>query len=88
VPEQEQQSNINVSTRVPTMSVASRHSKTRVPNTTRRVRSERRTKNRLRELCEEVLASYRLAIGQDFVTDDDREVAQQYLRSMTPNLAG
>ena len=70
------------------MSVASRHSKTRVPSATRRVRSERRTKNRLRELCEEVLASYRLAIGQDFVTDDDREVAQQYLRSMTPNLAG
>jgi hypothetical protein len=70
------------------MSVASRHSKTRVPSATRRIRSERRTKNRLRELCEEVLASYRLAIGQDFVTDDDREVAQQYLRNMTPKLAG
>ena len=70
------------------MSVASRNSRTRGPNITRRIRSERRTKNRLRELCEEVLASYRLAIGQDFVTDDDREVAQQYLRSMTPKLAG
>lgn len=70
------------------MSVASRHSKVRVPNATRRIRSERRTKNRLRELCEEVLASYRLAVGEDFVTPDDREVAQQYLRTMTPKLAG
>lgn len=72
------------------MSVASRYSnpsKVRVPSGTRRVRSERRTKNRLRELCDEVLASYRVAVGQDFVTDDDREVAQQYLRTMTPNLA-
>ncbi len=70
------------------MSVASRESKVRVPNSTRRVRSERRTKNRLRELCDEVLASYRLAVGEDFVTEDDREVAQQYLRTMTPKVAG
>ena len=60
----------------------------RGPVAQRRVRSERRTKGRLRELCEEVLASYRLAIGEDFVTPEDREVAEQYLRSMTPKLAG
>ena len=54
----------------------------------RRVRSERRTKARLRELCEEVLASYRLAVGEDLVTPEDREVAEQYLRTMTPKLAG
>ena len=70
------------------MSVASRGSRARGQITQRRTRSERRTKARLRELCEEVLASYRLAIGEDFVTPDDREVAQQYLRSMTPKLAG
>lgn len=70
------------------MSVASRGSRVRGPLGQRRVRSERRTKARLRELCEEVLASYRLAVGEDLVTNEDREVAQQYLRSMTPKLAG
>ena len=70
------------------MSVASRGSRARDQITQRRTRSERRTKTRLRELCDEVLASYRLAVGEDFVTPDDREVAQQYLRSMTPKLAG
>jgi len=70
------------------MSVASRESRVRVPSATRRVRSERRTKNRLRELCDEVLASYRVAIGEDLMTNDDREAAEQYLRAMTPKLAG
>lgn len=60
----------------------------RGPAGQRRVRSERRIKGRLRELCDEVLASYRLAVGEDFVTPDDREVAEQYLRTMTPKLAG
>jgi hypothetical protein len=60
----------------------------RDPMGQRRIRSERRTKERLRELCDEVLASYRLAVGEDLVTSEDREVAEQYLRSMTPNLAG
>ena len=53
----------------------------------RRVRDDRRTKGRLRELCEEVLASYRLAQGEDLVTQDDRDAAEQYLRSFTPRLA-
>ena len=70
------------------MSVASRGSRARGQITQRRTQSERRTKGRLRELCDEVLASYRLAVGEDFVTPDDREVAQQYLRTMTPKLAG
>ena len=71
------------------MSATSRVQRVRSgPISTRRVRSERRTRNRLRELCDEVLASYRLAVGEDLVTQDDREVAQQYLRGMTPKLAG
>lgn len=70
------------------MSVASRGSGVRGPVAQRRVRSDRRTRERLRELCDEVLASYRLAVGEDLVTPDDREVAQQYLRSLTPKLAG
>ena len=69
------------------MSAAVRPSGMREP-VGRRMRSERRTKARLRELCDEVLASYRLAVGEDFVTPEDREVAEQYLRNMTPKLAG
>lgn len=69
------------------MATAVRPSRTREPMG-RRTRSERRTKARLRELCDEVLASYRLAAGEDLVTPEDREVAEQYLRNMTPKLAG
>ena len=68
--------------------VASRGTRVRGPVGQRRLRSERRLKGRLRELCEEVLASYRVAVGEDFVTPDDREVAEQHLRTMTPTLAG
>lgn len=53
----------------------------------RRNRSDRRTHGRLRELCDEVLASYRLAQGQDVVTPEDREVAEQVLRGLTPIVA-
>ena len=53
----------------------------------RRNRGERRTRSRLRELCEEVLASYRIAQGEDFVTSEDRETADQVLRSLTPSVA-
>ncbi len=54
----------------------------------RRQRGDRRTRERLRELCDEVLASYRLAQGQDLVSAEDREVAGQLLPMMTPRLAG
>jgi hypothetical protein len=53
---------------------------TRMP----RQRADRRIRGRLRELCDEVLASYRLAQGQDVVTDEDREIAEQVLRGITP----
>ena len=49
--------------------------------------NERRTRNRLRELCDEVLASYRIAQGQDFVTAEDRDAASQLLRSLAPRAA-
>lgn len=52
----------------------------------RRSQRDRRIRGRLRELCEEVLASYRMAQGQDLVTPDEREQAEQMLRSMTPTL--
>lgn len=54
----------------------------------RRNRPERRTRPHLRELCDEVLASYRVAIGADLVTPEDRSVAQQVLRTMNPRVVG
>jgi hypothetical protein len=53
----------------------------------RRHRSDRRTRARLRELCDEVLASYRLAQGLDVMTPEDRELAEQVLRDLTPKVA-
>ena len=64
-----------------------RTTKARAPLGRRRSTSERRTKGRLRELCDEVLASYRLAIGEDLVTEEERESAQNQLRTFVPRLA-
>jgi hypothetical protein len=59
----------------------------RGPQGPRRNRSDRRTKARLRELWDEVLASYRLAQGEDVVTAEDREAAEQVLRGLMPKAA-
>ena len=56
----------------------------RAPQMPRRSSRDRRTRYRLRELCDEVLASYRLAQGQDAVTREDREIAEQMLREIGP----
>lgn len=56
---------------------------TRVPQMPRRQRTDRRTRGRLRELCDEVLASYRLAQGEDTVSSEDREIANQVLRRIS-----
>ena len=61
--------------------------RTRGPEGPRRSRQDRRVRGRLRELCEEVLASYRVAQGQDLVTSEERDTAQQMLRSLTPRVA-
>src|SRR5688500_3927220 len=50
----------------------------------RRRSKDRRTLGRLRELCDEVLASYRLAQGEDIVTPEDRDIAKQVLRGIAP----
>lgn len=39
--------------------------------------ADRRTRLRLRDLCDEVLASYRLASDRDLFTADDRIAARQ-----------
>ena len=47
---------------------------------------DRRLRARLRELCDEVLASYRIAQGEDLVTPDERSEAEQMLRNLTPSV--
>lgn len=41
--------------------------------------ADRRTRLRLRELCDEVLASWRLAADRDLFSADDRAAAQQLI---------
>jgi hypothetical protein len=48
----------------------------------RAVSSDRRSRVHLRDLCDEVLASFRLASGRDLFSDQDRSDA----RSFAPNL--
>ena len=78
------------------MSTASRTSAhtttTRTARATRRrprlgptsVATDRRTRTRLRELCDEVLASYRVASDSDLFSEDDRREAQALLASVVP----
>lgn len=44
--------------------------------------AERRTKLRLRELCDEVLASYHQARGDDLFSSDDRTSARELMASV------
>ena len=44
--------------------------------------TERRTKLRLRELCDEVLASYNQARGRDLFSSDDRKTASDLMASV------
>ena len=52
--------------------------------TVRPVKSERRTKLRLRELCDEVLASWRVAAGGDVLSDSERREATRMLSQIAP----
>jgi len=47
----------------------------------------RRTRLRLRDLCDEVLASYRVAHGDDPVSEADREAAAPLLGAVGPRRA-
>jgi hypothetical protein len=48
------------------------------------VPSDRRSRRRLRELCDEVLASYRVASDRDVITDSDRAEAHMFLARVAP----
>lgn len=64
-------------------------SRKRSPNIRRRVgprvvSRDRRSRPRLRDLCDEVLASYRVAAETDFFTDADRLEARAVLAKVIP----
>jgi hypothetical protein len=63
-------------TRTPVSSLASIADQ----QTPRGARADRRTRRRLRELCDEVLASYRVATGRDLFSEEDRRAAREITR--------
>jgi hypothetical protein len=50
----------------------------------RSVPDNRRTRHHLRELCDEVLASYRAAKSYDLFADDERNEARAILARIVP----
>ena len=48
----------------------------------------RRTRPHLRELCDEVIASHRVAAEADPLTPEDRAEAEALLATITPKLRG
>lgn len=50
----------------------------------RPVPQDRRTRHRLRDLCDEVLASFRLAHGMDVLPDAERLEAREMLARIAP----
>jgi hypothetical protein len=50
------------------------------------VASDRRQRTRLRDLCDEVLASFRLAADRDPISEQDRKVALDLLPRLTPRV--
>jgi len=49
--------------------------------------ADRRRRPRLRDLCDEVLASFRVAKGRDTLSDSERLDARTLLDRMTPRLS-
>ena len=52
----------------------------------RPVRSDRRRRTHLRELCDEVLASFRLASDRDPISEQDRAEAMTLLPRVAPRM--
>jgi len=50
----------------------------------RPVTDNRRTRHRLRELCDEVLASYRVAQARELFAEDERNEARAVLARIVP----
>ena len=45
---------------------------------------ERRNRSRLRDLCDEVIASFRVASGRETISEQDRAAAKQILPKLIP----
>jgi hypothetical protein len=67
-----------------TMFASTSEIRSRGPRGPRRNRGDRRTRTNLRELCDEVLASYRVARGEDVISEEDRRSAEELLKAVTP----
>ena len=52
-----------------------------------RVNSDRRQRSRLRDLCDEVLASFRAAQSRELISADELEESRAMLATMTPALS-
>jgi hypothetical protein len=52
----------------------------------RPVTQDRRQRGRLRELCDEVLASFRVARSRELISEREMEESREMLASMTPIL--
>jgi hypothetical protein len=51
-----------------------------------RVNRERRERSRLRELCDEVLASFRVARSRELISEGELAESRALLATMTPGL--
>jgi len=54
----------------------------------RRVASDRRRRTHLRDLCDEVLASFRLASDRAPISEQDRQAAMELLPPVAPKPRG
>jgi hypothetical protein len=52
-----------------------------------RVASDRRRRTHLRDLCDEVLASFRVASDRDPISEQDRQAAMDLLPLVAPRIA-
>jgi hypothetical protein len=50
----------------------------------RRADSDRRQRVHLRDLCDEVLASFHVATGQDPISEQDRAAAMELMQGVAP----
>jgi hypothetical protein len=51
-----------------------------------RVSQDRRQRGRLRELCDEVLASFRVARSRELISEREQAESREMLASLTPSL--
>lgn len=51
-----------------------------------KVKEDRRQRSHLRELCDEVLASFRVARSRELISEREQAESRELLASMTPSL--